>query len=75
MHNLLDLWLAKFTFAKLGLHMVFTEILQYQLEMLFMFSSAAAEHQQVVEINQDKLVHIVAKYIIHKVRECTWSIA
>ena len=73
--KVLDLWLAKFTLAKFGLQAVFAETLQYQPEMLFMFRSATAEHQQVVEINQDKLVHIVAKYIIHKAQEGAWSIA
>ena len=72
--KVLDLRLAKFTIAKFGLLSVFMEMLQYPPEMLFMFSSTAAEHQQVVKRNQDELVHIVAKYIIHKAQECTWSI-
>ena len=75
MPKVLDLRLAKFTLAKSGLQLVFAEMLQYQPEMLFMFSSAEAEHQQVIKINQNKFVHIVAKCIIHKVRDCTWSVA
>ena len=43
--KVLDLRLAKFTLAKFGLQVVFAEMLLYQLEMLFMFSSAAAEYQ------------------------------
>ena len=74
MPEVLDLWIAKFTLAKFGLQAVFTETLQHQPGMLFVFSSATAEYQQVVKINQDKLVHIVAKYIIHRAQEYTWSI-
>jgi hypothetical protein len=64
----------EFALAKFGIQLVSSELFQYQSQMFLMFFFDFGVNQNVVDEDNNKLILVLHKHLIHEIHEIGWGI-
>ena len=64
----------EFALGELGLELVFPELIKHQTQVLGMIFLVLRENQNVVEIDQNKVIGVGIEDGVHHARECRRSV-
>ena len=64
----------EFTLGILSIQLMLSKLFQHKTKMFNMFFFVLGKYQDIIQINQDKLVEAIHEYIVYQMREGGWSI-